>query len=74
MVYGRTPFADLHFLPKLQAITDPKYEIQFPGNVDEAAVDAIKKCLQRKPTDRPPIVGKNGLLNEHPFLNARKVS
>ena len=56
---------------KLQAITDPKYQIQFPDNPNaSAAVDAMKQCLQRQPEARPPIVGKNGLLNEHHFLHS----
>jgi hypothetical protein len=56
-------------IQKLQAIVNPAYKIEFPGGADEAAVDAIKLCLRRKPDDRPPIVGKGGLLNEHYFLN-----
>jgi hypothetical protein len=70
MVYGRTPFAELHFIQKLQAIVNPNHEIQFPDNVDEAAIDAMKQCLRRKAEDRPPIMGTNGLLNEHYFLHS----
>eukprot|EP00549_Striatella_unipunctata_P015260 CAMPEP_0118678962 /NCGR_PEP_ID=MMETSP0800-20121206/3516_1 /TAXON_ID=210618 ORGANISM="Striatella unipunctata, Strain CCMP2910" /NCGR_SAMPLE_ID=MMETSP0800 /ASSEMBLY_ACC=CAM_ASM_000638 /LENGTH=398 /DNA_ID=CAMNT_0006574889 /DNA_START=39 /DNA_END=1235 /DNA_ORIENTATION=+ len=69
MVFGRTPFAQLHMFQKLQAIVNPNYQIDFPSDADEAAVDTIKLCLRRKPEDRPPIVGANGLLNEHRFLN-----
>lgn len=73
MVYGRTPFADLHMIQKLQAIVNPSHKISFPSGVeDDGAVDAMKLCLQRNPEERPPIIGKNGLLNEHCFLNAKR--
>lgn len=71
MVYGKTPFADLHMIPKLQAIVNPNHKISYPPTVDNAAIDAIQCCLHRKPQDRAPIVGRNGLLNEHCFLNSR---
>lgn len=58
-------------IPKLQAIVNPDHKINFTSNVDEAAIDAMKLCLRRNPHDRAPIVGKNGLLNEHIFLNSR---
>eukprot|EP00980_Cylindrotheca_fusiformis_P027867 scaffold22560_cov135-Cylindrotheca_fusiformis.AAC.78 len=73
MVYGKTPFAQLHFIQKLQAIVNPDHEISFPNDVDVAAVDAIKQCLQRNPDERPPIMGKHGLLNEHRFLHGGKI-
>jgi serine/threonine-protein kinase TTK/MPS1 len=69
MVYGKTPFASLHMIQKLQAIVNPAHKIEYPGDVDAAAVDAIKRCLRRKADERPPIVGKGGLLSEHYFLN-----
>jgi len=76
LVYGKTPFAHLHMIPKLQAIVNPNHEISFPPGecVDEAAIDAIKLCLQRRPEKRPPIVGdaekgEEGLLTEHWFLH-----
>ena len=72
MVYGKTPFAKFHFIQKLQAIVNPHTKIDFPDDVDAAAIDAIKQCLQRNPEDRPPIVGTNGLLNEHIFLHGGK--
>lgn len=71
MLFGRTPFASLHMIQKLQAIVNPAHKIDFSGDADEAAVDAVKKCLRRTPENRPPIIGKNGLLNEHYFLNYR---
>ena len=53
-----------------QAITNTNHEIHFPSDgVDESAIDAMKLCLQRNPKHRPPIIGKNGLLNEHQFLH-----
>jgi len=70
MVYGKTPFAELHMIQKLSAIIDPKHEIHFPDGVDEGAVDAMKQCLRRNANERPPIVGPGGLLNEHVFLNS----
>jgi serine/threonine-protein kinase TTK/MPS1 len=72
MVYGKTPFAALHFIQKLQAIVNPNHEIEFPDHGDEDAIDAIKQCFLRNPEERPPIVGKNGLLNEHRFLHSGK--
>ena len=59
-------------IQKLQAIVDPKHEISFPTTVDEAAIDAIRLCLRRRSEDRAPIVGENGLLNEHWFLHSGK--
>ena len=72
MCVGATPFAKLHMIPKLQAIVNPNHEIQYPGELDPAAVDAIQLCLRRTPGERPPIVGEEGLLNEHWFLHQDK--
>lgn len=72
MVYGKTPFADLQMIPKLQAIVNPAHKISYPLTIDAAAIDAIQCCLHRDPKDRAPIVGNNGLLNEHRFLNSRR--
>ncbi|KAL3925205.1 MAG: hypothetical protein SGILL_000562 [Bacillariaceae sp.] len=76
MVYGTTPFASYHFIAKLQAIINEDHTIKFPdaGESGEAAIDAMKQCLQRRPEDRPPIIGKNGLLNEHWFLHSTRRS
>jgi len=75
MVYGKTPFYKLHFIQKLQAIVNPNHKINFPQDDDaEAAIDAMKLCLCRNPEERPPIVGKNGLLNEHWFLHSKRRS
>ena len=73
MCYGKTPFADIHsMIPKLQAIINPLHKIKYPDNITAAAIDAMQSCLQRRPDDRSPIVGKNGLLNEHWFLHSDK--
>jgi serine/threonine-protein kinase TTK/MPS1 len=71
MVYGKTPFANLHFVQKLQAIINDDYRIDFP-EADESSVDAMKLCLRRNPDERPPIMGKDGLLNEHCFLHSSR--
>jgi hypothetical protein len=76
MVYGKTPFADQVGIPqKVLAITNVNHEIHFPdaNGVDESAISAMKLCLQRNPKLRPPIVGANGLLNDHSFLHGRKI-
>ena len=70
MCYSKTPFAEVQMFPKLQAIVNPYHEIEYPETIDPAAIDAMKLCLRRKPEERAPIVGKNGLLNEHWFLNS----
>lgn len=73
MVYGKTPFADCQGIPqKVLAITNVNHEIRFPDGVDESAISAMKLCLQRNPKLRPPIIGANGLLNDHCFLHGRK--
>ena len=72
MIYGTTPFAHLPMVfTKCRAIVNPEHKINFPDDVDEAALDVIKQCLERDPKSRPPIVGRNGLLDEHPFLNGQ---
>ena len=73
MVYGKTPFAKLHFIQKLQAIVNTSHAIHFPEDEEaEAAIDAMKQCLCRNPEERPPIIGKHGLLNEHWFLHSKR--
>ena len=72
MCVGATPFAKLHMIPKLQAIVNPNHEIHYPETLDPAAVDAIQLCLRRTPGERPPIIGEEGLLNEHWFLHQDK--
>ena len=70
MVYGKTPFQEVPVIKKPYVITDPNYQIFYDETMDDAANDAIKQCLRRVPEERAPIVGKNGLLNEHRFLNS----
>jgi serine/threonine-protein kinase TTK/MPS1 len=69
IVYGRTPFAELSLIHKLQAICDPTHTLVFPPldppNTD--LLDVMQACLQRDPLKRPTISGAGGLL-EHPFL------
>ena len=72
MIYGQTPFAKCqNMMQKYFAITKESHVIEFPGDVDEAAIDAMKLCLQRNPKLRGTIVGRNGLLNEHIFLHSK---
>jgi hypothetical protein len=71
MVYGRTPFAHVRDpMQKMHAIANQHHRIHFPANVEEAAIDTMKLCLRYKAEDRAPILGPNGLLNAHRFLNA----
>jgi hypothetical protein len=72
MIYGKTPFAELHLIQKIQAIINPNHQISFPATVEDAAIDCMKQCLRRQAEERPPIVGTNGLLNEHAFLNSHR--
>jgi serine/threonine-protein kinase TTK/MPS1 len=52
MIYGRTPFADLPFIPKMNAICNSSYQINFPPCSNPAAVDVIRRCLDRNPRTR----------------------
>lgn len=85
MIYGKTPFYDLHTFDKMKAIANPNYQILYnhPITMNKVegeglgygqykyAIDAIQHCLQWNPIDRSPIIGtsNNGLLNEHLFIN-----
>lgn len=68
LVYGKTPFAHLGMVQKLQAIINPNTEIEYPDYPNQAAIATIKACLQFDPTKRPTIDGSEGLL-AHTFLN-----
>ena len=73
MVYGKTPFAELGLVQKLQAIVSEEYNIPYP-TVDpmyDNAIDVIKLCLQRNSKRRPSIMGTNGLL-DHLFLHPER--
>lgn len=65
LVYGVTPFNNIKtLLQKIQAITNPKYEIEFKPLPDKLLVDVLKKCLKRNPKERASV---EELLN-HPYL------
>ena len=58
---------------KLQAIVSESHAINFPNTTDEAAIDAMKLCLRRKPEERASIAGDDdGLLTKHYFLHCKK--
>jgi len=70
MVYGKTPFGDLHLYAKLQAITDSRHAISTPANTPLAtpdALDCVRGCLEREPSQRLEI---SSLLC-HAFLDPR---
>jgi hypothetical protein len=69
-VYGKTPFADLGLIQKLHCIVDDKYEVPFPASpaADPTVLGVIRLCLQRDPTQRPPIAGCSSSLLEHAYL------
>ena len=70
MVYGKTPFGDLHLYAKLQAITDARHAISTPANTPLAtpdALDCVRGCLEREPSQRLEI---SSLLC-HAFLDPR---
>lgn len=69
MIYGRTPFADLGLVHKLQAIVSDECQISYPTvpATYQSALDVVKLCLQRDPKLRPGIIGEGGLL-AHRFL------
>jgi len=52
MVYGKTPFYDLGFVPKMHAITNAAHVIAFPPLANGALVHAIRRCLDREPRTR----------------------
>ena len=68
MVYGKTPFAHLGMVQKLQAIINPNMKIHYPEYHNRAVIDTIKSCLQHDSKLRPTITGPNGLLSNE-FLN-----
>jgi tRNA A-37 threonylcarbamoyl transferase component Bud32 len=58
MVYGKPPFADLEMLQKLQAITNPSYEIAYPTlpeGMDPNVLQLLKSTLLRDPEKRATI-------------------
>ncbi|XP_067882833.1 dual specificity protein kinase Ttk isoform X2 [Heterodontus francisci] len=66
MTYGKTPFQHLtNQIIKLQAITDPNHEIQFPPIAEKDLLDVLKKCLMRNPKERISITA----LLDHPYVH-----
>lgn len=64
MVYGQTPFAELSFYSKMQAITNQHHKIHYPRVSNPWLPDMIKKCLtwdRRKRLRIPELL-------DHPFL------
>lgn len=64
MVYGHTPFAELGFYSKIQAITNPHHKIHYPDVPNPWLLDIMKRCLtwdRRKRLRIPELL-------EHPFL------
>lgn len=77
MAFGKTPFADLPLIPKLQAICDANHTIAYPTREElqhmeapPGLVEVIESCLQRNASLRPSIRGPKGLLN-HEFLKPK---
>ena len=64
MAYGRTPFAHLPFIQKMHAITNDRYQVEFPPLRNSALLDVIKRCLDRNPRTRITMAE----LLDHPFL------
>jgi serine/threonine-protein kinase TTK/MPS1 len=52
MVYGRTPFADLPFIPKMHAICSDSHVITYPPCANPAALEVMKRCLDRSQRTR----------------------
>ncbi len=73
MLYGRPPFAALNTIQKLHAIPNPKYDIMYPSTDDVDAVDSIRACLVRSPSQRARIRGENGLLSRD-YLRLRSAA
>jgi serine/threonine protein kinase len=66
MAYGRTPFAHLNVIQKLQQIVDPRARIAYPECGHPQLVGVIAACLERDPAKRMTIPE----LLAHPFLHA----
>ncbi|KXZ54690.1 hypothetical protein GPECTOR_4g758 [Gonium pectorale] len=68
MIYGRTPFAELSFIPKMNAICNPSYRVPMPECGEPDAVDCISRCLDRNPKTR---ISLPELLDHH-FLHPNR--
>jgi hypothetical protein len=55
MIYGRPPFAHLNMISKLQAITNPAFQVPYPDaeQKDPLAMATIRDCLRWEPKSRP---------------------
>ncbi|GFH23826.1 protein kinase domain-containing protein, partial [Haematococcus lacustris] len=68
MIYGRTPFADLPFIPKMNAICSDTHVIHMPAGTNPMALDVMRRCLDRNPRTR---ITMQELL-DHPFLHPER--
>ncbi|WIA08718.1 hypothetical protein OEZ85_008142 [Tetradesmus obliquus] len=68
MVYGRTPFAELPFLPKMHAICNPQHQVAYPALANTDLMDVMRRCLDRDPKTR---ISLQELL-DHPFLHPNR--
>jgi serine/threonine-protein kinase TTK/MPS1 len=64
MVHGRTPFAHLPFIQKMQAIIDPEHAVEYPPLANAALEDVLRRCLERNPRTRATMAE----LEAHAFL------
>ncbi|KAF8072718.1 MPS1 [Scenedesmus sp. PABB004] len=68
MVYGRTPFAELPFLPKMHAICSPGHAVAYPPLANADLADVMRRCLDRDPKTRITLQE----LLDHPFLHPNR--
>lgn len=65
MVYGRPPYDKYQdVVVKIQAITNPRHQIDYPTINNPNLLDCMKSCLRHHPADRP--TAKD--LLSHPYL------
>ena len=65
-VYGRPPFDEYpDLISKVQAITNPNHNIQFPPINNANLLNCMKSCLRYNAVDRP----STEQLLSHPYLN-----
>ncbi|KYR00773.1 TTK family protein kinase [Tieghemostelium lacteum] len=56
MAFGYPPFKSYsNMFTKYHAIINPNHVIHFPDHKNQNLLDVLKRCLQRKPQDRPTI-------------------
>jgi serine/threonine protein kinase len=66
MTYGKTPFSHLSMVKAIHAITDEKFEIEFPSIPNQYLLEVLKNTLQRNPLKRMTIPD----LLKHPFVTS----